>query len=153
MENELRYFSENGDSIGSGPIPPKISERTNYKIFLRLTNNINETRDVKVSVKLADKADWAGKISLDSGELYYDQETRQVIWTIPKLPKKLVDKMSGVFEISLEPKEEDAGRSVILVEDILLEGFDGKTGVKLERSYPFITTDDEESGGRGVVGN
>ncbi|MFH0854823.1 MAG: hypothetical protein V1891_05045 [bacterium] len=151
LTTKLRYFNDNGEAIGSGPLPPKVGEETKYKIYWELSNSINEIKNVKIESRLPDDVEWKEKISLDSGELYYNQEKRSVIWTIPKLPKNLSDVIKGVFEISIEPQIKDAGSTMILMDNISLEGIDTKTGAKLSKVYGFITTFDEAIGGMGTV--
>lgn len=151
LTSQLRYFSEQGDSIGSGPMPPRVGEATSYKVFLKLANTLNEVKNVKIEASLTDDAIWRERTALDSGELYFDRGKNSVVWTIPNLPENL-SAIQGVFEISIEPKAEDAGKSVMLIKGVSMTAVDGKTGAAIEKSYGPLTTADEASGGRGVVG-
>lgn len=148
---EVRYFSNSGEPIGSGPLPPKLGEETAYKIFWNLKNNLNDAKDILIKAKLPENVRWNEKTEVDSGELYFDQKTRTIIWSVPKLPANLGKSVEANFELSIKPENSDVDKVMILLKGVELVGYDSTTGAKLESNYNFFTTGDEKTSGRGVV--
>jgi len=88
---------------------------------------------------------------------YYDAETREVVWEIPKLdantgtfsPAKEV-----VFQVSVAPQETDVGNFMAIMNKIEAEGYDDFTGKKIAVSENGLTTelpDDVSIGAEGEV--
>lgn len=151
---EVRYFNEAGEPIGSGPLPPKLGEETNYKIFWKLNNSLSEVKDIKIIAKLSENVQWKEKVKVDSGELYLNQDTKEIIWSVPRLPGDLKKPMEAVFGVSIKPQSEDLGKNIILLDNIAISGADSYTGAKINSSNGFITTDleqDEVGYGKGKV--
>lgn len=152
FKNEVRYFGADGTAIGSGPLPPKKGETTTYRIFWKLDNSLNDAVDIKITAALPAEVIWGGKALVDSGDLYFSDNSREVVWLIPKMPADLKGDLEASFDISVKPEEKDVGRSIIILNNITLNGLDQKTDSKISKGYNFITTGDEAEGGSGVVG-
>ena len=41
MQNSIRYYTEEGDQLGRGPLPPQVGETTKYWVFVQITNTTN----------------------------------------------------------------------------------------------------------------
>jgi len=154
FESEVRYFDESGEPVGSGPLPPKVGEITTYKVFWSLSSSLHEARNIIIKAKLPEDIIWDEKVSVESGELYFDRALSQVIWSVPKLPVDLDKPLYGNFNISIKPIEEDADVAKILLENIVLAGEDSVTSSELKYTNGFFDTDlkyDEIGKGNGVV--
>lgn len=152
LKTEVRYFSADGTSIGSGPLPPKKGETTTYRVFWKLDNNLNDAVNIEITATLPDEIIWGDKGLATSGDLYFSQDSREIVWSIPKMPADLKGDLEASFDISVKPEEKDVGRSIILLNNITLTGADGKTNSKISKDYNFVTTGDEANGGNGVAG-
>ncbi|MFC1615360.1 hypothetical protein ACFL2L_01025, partial [Patescibacteria group bacterium] len=151
---EARYFNQSGEPVGSGPLPPKVGETTTYKIFWQLSSSLHESRDITVKAKLPDDVIWDQEVSVESGDIYFDQSLDQVIWAIPKLPVDLDKPLYGNFDISIKPIDGDVGANKILLENIVLFGKDSVTSSELKYTIGFLDTDleaDELGKGNGIV--
>ncbi|MFC1613582.1 hypothetical protein ACFL23_04610, partial [Patescibacteria group bacterium] len=138
---EARYFNQSGEPVGSGPLPPKVGETTTYKIFWQLSSSLHESRDITVKAKLPDDVIWDQEVSVESGDIYFDQSLDQVIWAIPKLPVDLDKPLYGNFDISIKPIDGDVGANKILLENIVLFGKDSVTSSELKYTIGFLDTD------------
>ncbi|MCX6797688.1 MAG: hypothetical protein NTX66_00490, partial [Candidatus Falkowbacteria bacterium] len=75
---QIRYFDENNIPVGSGPLPPKVGEKTSFKIYWSVTNDLHELSDTKVSLVLPNYVNFEEKSSVNVGSLIYDNSSRQI---------------------------------------------------------------------------
>lgn len=87
IKSEARYFNEDGQPIGSGPLPPRVGETTSYKIRWSLKADLNDVKEIKVKATLPKDIIWNDKTDIETGELYFNYETREIIWAVPTLPR------------------------------------------------------------------
>jgi len=126
----------NDDLIpNSGPIPPKVGQKTTYTVKWRLVNKNNDLSDVKVEASLPPHVKWENRISPNNANLNYDSQTGQVVWSIGNLaagtgvlsPVKQV-----AFQISITPGLANIGGLLELIGQSKVTGQD--TFVDLELS-------------------
>ncbi len=147
------YYDQDGNEIGSGPLPPQANEKTTYKIFWDISNNLHEITDVKIKATLADKVSWSGNEQITTGQINYNSDTNQITWEINRLPQS-VNEAHTNFELSLEPTNDDIGKLMKLTENTSLEAKDSITGDSLIISLNPISTNlefDEEGKEKGVI--
>jgi hypothetical protein len=148
------YFNNQGISVGSGPIPPKVGQTTQYVINWELSNSVHEVRDITVSMALPASVSWVGKKDITAGDLEYQPESRSVVWTINRMPTTINLDYRISFEVSITPKTSDAGKILALTGDINLTGTDQVTSAKISQTAGSITTDlvkDSMAKGKGLV--
>lgn len=149
-----RYFTDSGDSLGSGPIPPRVGETTHYVIDWRLTNSVHELRDVTISTTLPERVLWSGSRTVSVGGLSYDPKSRVVSWTVNRMPIGSEFTYQAQFEVSVAPAATDVGKVLALTGDIRLTGTDTVTGSPISATRGSLTTDlvdDPFAKGRGLV--
>ncbi|MFA6534147.1 MAG: hypothetical protein WCT37_03160 [Patescibacteria group bacterium] len=149
-----RYFNDQGVSIGSGPIPPKVAETTSYVINWRLANTVHEVQEVKVSTVLPPGVAWGARREITVGDLGYDPTTRQVTWTINRLPTTVQLDYLVSFDVRITPAVTDAGKILALTGDNALTATDATTGAKISVTSGSLTTDlvsDPVAKGKGLV--
>lgn len=139
---EVAYFNKNGEPIGSGPLPPKAGENTSYQIFWKLSVKAEGVKNIKVRAILPEGVIWDERKKIDTGELYFDYNTKSIIWSVPKLPADLEKPAEATFAVTVKPDEKYTGEPIVLVRDIVLESYIEKTGVKLDSSHNSLTTQD-----------
>ncbi|MBI2475572.1 hypothetical protein HYV69_04095 [Candidatus Uhrbacteria bacterium] len=151
--SEARYFSEEGAPIGSGELPPRVGKTTTYRIIWNLNNSLHELQNVEVATILPQDVVWKENSTKDIGEMTFNSTTRQVRWKISKLPSEIKNAQAW-FDISITPKDQDAGKFMKLTNQVALEAIDSVTKKELNSSLPALTTElpnDEFANGKGIV--
>lgn len=152
-----RYYTEEGDQLGFGPLPPKVGEQTTYWIFWSISNNLNDLSDVSASAILPANVSWTGKMSVTLGELTYNSARRQINWRAGDVSRYTGEewpKLGVAFEVALMPITEQLGSEPTLLEQIKIFGEDKFTGKFLEREGISPTTNliyDSIAGNKGRV--
>jgi hypothetical protein len=158
IQSEGRYFDENLQAVGSGPIPPEVGKTTTYQIVWLISNTLNPLQDVVVTTTLPDNVTWKGNADSTHGDLMvYDPATRIVTWKIASVgiyAGLLRSAPEGTFEVSVTPVKEDVGHSVKLTTRTELSATDKFTGTTINLSDAAITTELENdlgASGKGEV--
>jgi len=148
------YYSQQGDQLGVGPLPPTVDMQTNYRIFWEIDNFGNDLKNATFIAQLPENAIWVNNKSLSIGNLQYGEISRTIIWTVEE-----VDKNSGnyraSFEVGIVPSKEDVGKILELLSDISFSAYDNfvkEETTKIE--FKNITTNlnkDKLSNGKGKV--
>lgn len=145
LDAEVRYFNENNLPVGTGPLPPRVEERTTFKVYWTVTNNLHELEDAKVSVNLPDHIEWKDNPRTSAGEVEYNEDEHTVTWEIGKMPIT-VYRADAQFTIGLTPEEEDKNKILVLLPAPTVQAEDQETQTILKRSAKPTTTkleDDE----------
>ncbi|MBU4216454.1 hypothetical protein L6270_01125 [Candidatus Parcubacteria bacterium] len=153
LNEQVRYFSADNVPVGSGPNPPKAGQVTSYKVYWNLSNSLHELGDVKVTTKLPDYVTFANKANFSVGSLDYNETTREVTWTISRLPA-LAMESNAEFSISIKPTDDDKNRIMILLTGSTITANDNETKSSLSQTTRAETSkleDDDIAGGDGIV--
>lgn len=145
LKEEIRYFDENNMPVGSGPLPPQVGEKSSFKIFWTLNNNLHELKDVKVETVLPSGVVWDEKNRTSVGNIDYNEGENKVVWQIGRLPIT-VFRADAEFNISITPDENDRNKIMVLSTGAEVEAIDAKTNDIIKRSTGPKTTkleDDE----------
>lgn len=152
MEANTRYYTEEGDQIGRGPLPPRVGEHTKYWALITISNTTSKVENVRFSATLPSYVSWSGKTSVLNGpDIEFNPDTRRVSWSGVTLAPH---ERNGVyFEVGLTPTEEQRGTTPLLVTDIKLNGTD--TFIEKELLVRANNLDarlkgDEKAEGKGV---
>ncbi|MFH1522374.1 MAG: hypothetical protein ABIE43_00970 [Patescibacteria group bacterium] len=143
LEEEARYFSKDNIPVGAGPLPPKVGEKTSFKVYWTLNNNLHELTEALVEVKLPDYVSWESRNRTSVGGLSYEGGSHKVIWRIGRLPVS-VYQSEAEFSISITPTENDRDKIMVLIPGSTIRAIDSETGASLERSTKAKTTKLEE---------
>lgn len=139
LAEEIRYFNNDNFPVGSGPLPPQVGEKTSFKVFWTVTNNIHELSETRVVFFLPNYVDWEEGQNTNVGSLYYDEASRQVIWEIGRLPVS-VYRVDAEFNISLSPSESDRNKILILSPGSVVSAMDTETkGIITTKVKPTTT--------------
>ena len=118
-----------------GPIPPKVGEKTTYNIIWQIANSSNDIEDVKVESYIPAYVSWEGQIEPNGANIFYDHETRKIIWNIGKLPAQtgvLYPLKQVVFQIGLVPSLSHSGKNLDLIGEASVSGKDAFTEEQLQ---------------------
>lgn len=120
---EIRYFTNEGDQLGRGPLPPQVGQETKYWAFLQITNSTSKIENLKLSADLPSDAVWTGKSSVSYGQnISYDSRNRRITWTAKSLPAH--SQVGIYFEIALTPTNNQLGTHPLLLTNINLSAHD-----------------------------
>lgn len=158
LQAEARYYSDEFEKLGSGPLPPMVGEATTYRIFWSVSNLYNDLKNAEISTVLPEDVSWNGNYSGSSDtKVTFDRKTRTVTWKIQNLSANsgtLLPIAEATFDISITPTLQQVGRLVMLTQKSVLNARDSFTGFDVEVEDRVITTDlenDVAARGRGVV--
>lgn len=158
LEAEGRYYSEEFEKLGSGPLPPEVGKTTTYRIFWYVSNLYNDIEDIEVTTTLPKDVFWTGRASSSTGNtLTFDPETRLVTWKINRLTAntgQLFPIAESSFEVSITPTTQQEGKLMVLANESELKARDSFTNHDIKIDDRLITTDlenDVAAQGRGTV--
>lgn len=150
---EVRYFSEEGAPLGSGPLPPKVGEPTVYRVSWNLNKNVHALKDLDVSAVLPRNVSFVGAVTSSAGELTFDKNSRSVSWKLNRMPDN-VNSAYMEFDIELTPVATDDGKFVDLIGDTTFQAYDENIKENIIQVIKALNTDlqnDESAQGKGVV--
>jgi len=138
------YFTQAGDQLGVGPIPPQVDKTTRLWLVITIENGPNAVKNAQLTASLMPDATWTDKTSVTSGRpLAFVESDRKLIWNIGDLPAFVgghLPRATANFEIEVAPDEKDAGEVLKLLDHIYIEGEDAYTGAKITAKGELITT-------------
>ncbi|MFH1046895.1 MAG: hypothetical protein V1738_01210 [Patescibacteria group bacterium] len=138
------YFTQAGDQLGIGPIPPQVEKTTRYWLVLSIKNGPNALRKARLTATLLPAAEWSDEISVAAGRpLAFIASDRKIIWNIGDIPAFAGEHLSSAtanFEIEVRPDHNDVGQVLDLLDHIYIEGEDVFTGTKVTASAATVTT-------------
>lgn len=152
-----RYYTAEGDQLGTGPLPPAVGRTTKYWIFWSVENNLNDVADVSVSAVLPSNVSWTDNKSVSLGELSYNSTRRIVTWKVGEVGRYTdedLPKRGAAFELILTPTPEQAGMEPALLSQVKIFGEDKFTDQFLEKREADLTTNliyDSLAGGKSKV--
>jgi len=154
LEATGRYFGADGSPVGSGPLPPKQDQTTEYVINWQVTNSVHEVSDVAVSTVLPEGVKWVGTRDLTVGEVEYQPASHRVIWTVNRMPLTVNLDYRANFAVSITPQGRDVGKILVLTGDQTVTATDTVTAGQISQTRGSITTDlvaDPLAKGKGLV--
>lgn len=136
LKEELRYFNDDNYPVGFGPLPPEVNQKTEFRVYWTIENNLHELRELKVTFNLPAYINFSGREELEIGSLYYDDDLRQVVWEIGLLPTSKY-LLQGSFALSVIPTENDRDKILVLSPGSIVSAIDTETGgVILKKTEP-----------------
>ncbi len=153
LDAEARYYAENGEELGNGPLPPVVGEKTTYQVKWVLKNTLHEAQDIIVSADLPDNADWLNEYDITAGEVEFSSASNTLTWRLNKLPLNVTE-AEFVFDIQLTPKTSQIGEVANLTQKITMTATDADTGGKVIQSILPLTTGvdrDDQASDKGIV--
>lgn len=153
FSSESRYFMDDGQPVGSGPLPPKVGQTTTYRIYFHISNSLHELKGIEVLTSLPTNINWTDKKQSAIGNVSYNPTTRTVKWTSDKIPSSLTQ-ADAWFDVSLKPTITDVGKFVKLTGTINFSATDSKTSGTVTNSVESLTTEssgDDFAKGKGTV--
>lgn len=150
-----KYFDDDNIAVGTGPLPPVVGQTTSFRIYWSISNSLHEVTDVVVKAKLPAGVEWYNKNYAKAGNIKYDLNTREVTWTIGRIPpNKTFDDVYSWFDVSVVPTSQQIRKLIILSDQAEMIATDKTTNSQITKSGKAITSnleDDPIAGGKGLV--
>ncbi len=129
----IRYYTDEGDQLGLGPLPPRIGQETRYFATITLENTTSQGENVNFSATLAPGFVWADKSSVSLGkDIVYNNATRKISWSTTSIPAHTTVGIS--FGIIFIPSENQVGTTPIALQNISVSATDSFTAIPLSAS-------------------
>ncbi len=132
LNEEVRYFNDDNITVGNGPLPLRVGEKTSFKVYWTVTNTLHELEEVKVAASLPPYVSWDDKSRATVGNIYYDAENHRVIWDIGRMPLSLF-RADAEFNIGVVPTTDDVGKIIVLKPGSRLTAKDTVTDAEITR--------------------
>ena len=153
-----RYYSDEMEVVGSGPIPPVVGKTTTYRLVWSLTNTTNPVKDVTVQTVLPASVVWEGRSKVSEGSvLSFDVSTRIVTWDLATIAAQTGSRLSELeayFEVSVTPTSNDLGKLLALTGEQTISATDRFTLTAISFTRPAIASDlkgDPLGANQGIV--
>ncbi|OGY46430.1 MAG: hypothetical protein A2744_03180 [Candidatus Buchananbacteria bacterium RIFCSPHIGHO2_01_FULL_44_11] len=155
LKVEGRYFDDDNIAVGTGPLPPVVGQKTSFRIYWSIANNLHEVKDVKVTTTLPNSIDWSDKYLVKVGSIAYNEKDDQVTWSIGRIPtNKTFEDVNVWFDIEVTPTKQQERKLLVLTDQSELNAVDVVTESEINKVGKAITSnleDDPMAGGRGLV--
>jgi len=151
LTSQARYFDGAGGTIGAGPLPPMVGEKTTYSIQWQVDNTFHELNDLILTANLPDHVTWEFESTSEAGEL--TSKDGKIIWSINRLPIS-VSTIKASFKVSVTPAEGDLNKILSLLGETTLTATDKETGGSLNLTAQPLTTNllaDKNANGKSLV--
>lgn len=133
---ELRYYTQEGEQLGRGPLPPRVAEKTEYWVVVRAQPGVI-ARDTELRVGLGPHVTYAGKFSASvSGAPR--QVGNELVWR----PDVLAGEGAFTFAAALafRPTADMVDAEAVIVRTVRLLGND-EAGAAAEAATGSLATD------------
>ncbi|MFH1252983.1 MAG: hypothetical protein V1664_01470 [Candidatus Uhrbacteria bacterium] len=153
LTTEARYYDADGAPLGSGPLPPKVGETTIYRLFWTISNSLHDLKNSSVTMTLPVGVAWTNNLEAGSGNLTFNETTKQISWKIDSLSKNTTS-TSCWFDVAITPTTKDVSSFFQLANPTAFEATDAVTNDLVHGSTDALTTavpNDDFASGKGVV--
>jgi len=131
------YYTDEGDQLGRGPLPPVVGENTKYWIFVEINNGLNPIENNYFSAQLGDGIKFTGKESVTIGSKFtYNDSNNTISWSHPSIPANST--VGLYFEISATPNASQAGKNIILIKNAEYGAKDNEVNKQINLKYGQI---------------
>lgn len=153
LTTESRYYTNEGDQLGRGPLPPQVGKETKYWILLRLENTTSKVSDVKLTAELPSYILWTGKSSVSRGaDVSFNSVNRTISWFTNNLTPH--DTAGIYFEVALTPTADQLGTTPLLLKNIQISAQDdyiNKAIIKYANNVDASLKNDAIGKKKGVI--
>ena len=144
MSAGARYWSDTGDQLGRGPLPPAVGKTTTLWIFWDVANTTGALNNVRITGKLPANVTYTGKAANPFGDApLYDPATRTMTWNVgdvPAWPGVATEAIGAACEVTITPTADQRGTYAPLMTNQVVTGTDAATGISLSATAPDMTT-------------
>ncbi len=135
------------DSIfpNSGPVPPRVGQKTTYTIHWKIIGEGNDLTNVRIISALLPGLNWEDKVKVtpSQSDLDYNPSTGRISWNLSTVPAGtgvISTVFEAVFQIGITPSVNQTGQSPEIIKEINFEAVDNWTKQNIEINLPGINT-------------
>lgn len=125
LSPSVRYYSDDGDQLGRGPLPPTAGQTTKYWVFIQINNTTNPIKDASLQISLNNNATFTGKQSVTIGPALI-HNSGNISWNYRELPAH--SQTGWYFEVATTPSIDQIGQNINLINNIKFTATDKTTG-------------------------
>jgi len=148
LVEKVRYFDDNNLPVGSGPLPPRVGEVSNFRVDWLVKNSLHELSQTEVVLDLPSYVYFNEGAYASVGNLYYDANKRVVVWSIGRLPIS-VSEVNAYFSLAITPVEADRNKILVISPGAIVSAVDNETQEIIKKKSGPKTTkleDDDIAG-------
>lgn len=127
----------------TGPLPPKVGEKTTYAVVWEVRNFTNEIENAEFRAPLPPNVRWEGAVSPRDADVRFDASSAEVRWRIGRVAPGtgvLTPGRVAAFQVSIVPSALDIGRSPALTGQAVFSGRDTFTGEDIAIEMQGVST-------------
>lgn len=111
--NKGVYWHLGGRRVGSGLLPPKVGEETQYLAVWSLAEATGKFNNVLIESTLAPGVSFVSETDVQAGTLRFDQDKRVLSWQISDFDQEILP-LTASFMIAVKPSEDNRGSAMTL---------------------------------------
>lgn len=141
LSNKALYYS--GSFINSGPIPPKVEQKTTYTVVWSLSNTANNISKAQVRSSFPSWVRFTGVFSPTTEDLTYDASSKEIIWNIGSISRGtgITEANREVsFQIEFTPSLSQVGTAPTIINNTILTGHDDFANVDVRVNKNSLDT-------------
>lgn len=160
VATEVQFVTESlhysGSIQNSGPMPPKVGQKTTYTVSWKLSNSVNILNNTQVKTTLPTGLSWEEVVlpTSESSRIQYNSVTREITWNVGDLPIGQESRIVS-FKVGVTPVSGNVGSVVNLTNDVSLTAYDSVTRTSVNQTKRPVTTrtnvDTAMTGANGIV--
>lgn len=146
-KNEWTSRAFYNDSVfsNSGPIPPRVGQKTTYAIHWKIINEGSDLTNVRVTSFLLPGISWENKFNVipSQSDIRYDPSLGRVSWTVPTVPAGtgiVSPVFEAVFQVGITPGLNQVNQAPEILKETKFEAVDNFTKEDVNISQPGINT-------------
>lgn len=132
-----------GAFTNTGPIPPKVEQKTTYTIVWSLSNSANNISKAQVHATLPPWMRFVGPFSPSTEDLSYNASTKEIVWNIGGIARGTNITGAGreiSFQVELTPSLSQVGTAPVIINDMVLTGHDDFANVDVRVNKSSLDT-------------
>ncbi len=147
-----RGYSSQGPFSNYGPQPPTVGSSTSYTIHWSVSNHNNDLGDAKVRAVLPQGVRLTGEVLPDETKIFFDPESREVVWDIGYLPAQGDNFRETHFQLVFDPQFNQKGDVARIISEAVFSARDNWTNSTVRTEYRAIDTNlPDDSGVSGGI--
>ena len=141
--NVKGYYNDRAIT-NSGPLPPRVGQKTTYTIYWSLLNSTNDVSEAAVEAYLPSYVSWEGRVLPGDEKIKYDPASGKVVWEVGSLSAgvgvlSLVRQVA--FQVGFTPSLTQLDNTAVIVQSAEAAAQDNFTGVRLVASDSELKSD------------
>ncbi len=133
-----------GPFTNTGPIPPKVEQKTTYTVIWTIGNTSNVADNAEVTATLPPYVSWLGNVSPSTENITYDKNSGTVTWSAGTVSAgtsaNSANRREVDFQIAIDPSINQVGTVPTMVNSATLNATDDFTGSTLQSTQDYLTT-------------